>query len=111
MEFLKYLFIRLTSKDSQTAIDTYVKLHSEPTIIFRNKTNHKPKRKVKYITKEVEKIVYVTTPSEPIKTSSKPIDKKEELLESLEFLRKKQYKTKQDKESIQIINSILKNMK
>jgi len=63
-------------------------------------------------------IIYQNKPMEVIKSStvvtnrpSKPVDKKEELLESLEFLRKKQYKTKQDKESIEIINSILKNMK
>lgn len=64
-------------------------------------------------------IIYPNKPMEVIRPSSivvnnspiKPMDKKEELLESLEFLRKKQYKTKQDKESIEIINSILKNMK
>lgn len=45
------------------------------------------------------------TPPQP-----KPITKKEELLESLEFLKNKKVKTKQDKESIEIINSVLKNM-
>jgi hypothetical protein len=40
----------------------------------------------------------------------KPLTKKEELLESLEFLKNKKVKTKQDKESIEIINSVLKNM-
>ena len=41
---------------------------------------------------------------------SKPLTKKEELLESLDFLKNKKVKTKQDKESIDIINSVLKNM-
>jgi hypothetical protein len=41
---------------------------------------------------------------------TKPVTKKEELLESLEFLKNKKVKTKQDKESIEIINSVLKNM-
>jgi len=41
---------------------------------------------------------------------TKPTTKKEELLESLEFLKNKKVKTKQDKESIEIINSVLKNM-
>jgi hypothetical protein len=40
----------------------------------------------------------------------KPVTKREELLESLEFLKNKKVKTKQDKESIDIINSVLKNM-
>ena len=40
----------------------------------------------------------------------KPTTKKEELLESLEFLKNKKVKTKQDKESIEIINSVLKNI-
>jgi hypothetical protein len=37
--------------------------------------------------------------------------KQEELEESLSFLNNKKVKTKQDKESIEIIKSILKNMK
>ena len=41
----------------------------------------------------------------------KPSTKKDELMESLKYLKNKQSKTKQDKESIEIINSILKNMK
>lgn len=44
------------------------------------------------------------------KPQQKPVTKKEELLESLEFLKNKKVKTKQDKESIDIINSVLKNM-
>jgi hypothetical protein len=44
------------------------------------------------------------------KPQPKPISKQEELLESLEFLKNKKVKTKQDKESIEIINSVLKNM-
>lgn len=44
------------------------------------------------------------------KPQQKPVTKKEELLESLEFLKNKKVKTKQDKESIEIINSVLKNM-
>jgi hypothetical protein len=41
----------------------------------------------------------------------KPVTKKEELLESLQYLTNKKSKTKQDRESIDIIKSILKNMK
>jgi hypothetical protein len=41
----------------------------------------------------------------------KPVDKREELEESLAFLNNKRVKTKQDKESIEIIKSVLKNMK
>ena len=44
------------------------------------------------------------------KSQPKTISKKEELLESLEFLKNKKVKTKQDKESIEIINSVLKNI-
>jgi hypothetical protein len=44
------------------------------------------------------------------KPQPKPVTKREELLESLEFLKNKKVKTKQDKESIEIINSVLKNM-
>jgi hypothetical protein len=41
----------------------------------------------------------------------KPVDKREELEESLTYLNNKKVKTKQDKESIEILKSILKNMK
>lgn len=46
-------------------------------------------------------------PNSPLK----PNDKKEELIESLEYLNSKKRKTKQDKESIYMLESILKNMK
>jgi hypothetical protein len=39
------------------------------------------------------------------------MDKKQELVESLEYLRKKSMKTKQDKESISMLEAVLKNMK
>jgi hypothetical protein len=41
----------------------------------------------------------------------KPKSKKDELLESLDYLKSKQFKTKQDRESIYTLEMILKNMK
>jgi hypothetical protein len=66
--------------------------------------------------KEVVPSVYTisnveTKPVEIVKPSPKPVTKREELLESLEYLKNKKSKTKQDRESIDIIKSILKNMK
>jgi hypothetical protein len=49
----------------------------------------------------------VQVPNSPMK----PVDKREELEESLTYLNNKKVKTKQDKESIEILKSILKNMK
>ena len=46
------------------------------------------------------------TPVEP----TKPDSKKEELLKSLSYLKSKRVKTKKDKESINIIESVIKNM-
>lgn len=41
---------------------------------------------------------------------SQPKSKKDEVIESLEFLKKKRFKTKQDKESIDLLESVLKNI-
>ena len=40
----------------------------------------------------------------------KPSTKKEELMESLKYLKDKQSKTKQDKDSIGVLEAVLKNM-
>ena len=98
MKLLKYLIIRLTTKGSDNAIKVYNTLYpAAPT-------------EPKYV--EVPK--YVRVPESPIQVPNspmKPVDKKEELEESLSYLNDKKVKSKQDKESIEIIKSILKNMK
>lgn len=94
MKLLKYLIIRITTKGSQDAIKVYETLYGK----------HQPE--IKY--------VRATEPTSPIKVTNspiKPVDKREELEESLAFLNNKKVKTKQDKESIEIIKSILNNMK
>lgn len=100
MKLLKYLIIRLTTKGSDNAVKVYNTLYPPaPT-------------ETKYV--EVPKYVRVPEPESPIKVPNspmKPVDKREELEESLSFLNNKKVKTKQDKESIEIIKSVLKNMK
>jgi hypothetical protein len=86
-KLLSILLIRLIVKDTDESIKLY-------ETIFRPE----PKPQLEYGN------VSITKPQ------SKPISKQEELLESLEFLKNKKVKTKQDKESIDIINSVLKNM-
>lgn len=67
---------------------------------------------IDFVEVDDNEIVYESLP-EPVtyKPSPKPVTKKEELLESLQYLTNKKSKTKQDRESIDIIKSILKNMK
>ena len=86
-KLLILLLIRLIVKDTNEAIKIY-------NIIFKTESNKQPEYGNVSITKP----------------QPKPVTKKEELLESLEFLKNKKVKTKQDKESIDIINSVLKNM-
>jgi FlaA1/EpsC-like NDP-sugar epimerase len=81
------LFIRLIVRDTNESIKIY-------EVIFKKENNKQPEYGNVSITKP----------------QPKPVTKKEELLESLEFLKNKKVKTKQDKESIDIINSVLKNM-
>lgn len=54
--------------------------------------------------KEKEVIEYETV-------NSKPIDKKQEIMDSLCYLKSKEKKTNQDKESIYMLEMILRNMK
>jgi hypothetical protein len=110
MKLLDFLAVRLISKDTESAVKVYNALYSQPRVVY--KPQPQPKPVVKVVEKVVEKIVYVPAPA-PIgpKPSPKPVTKKEELLESLQYLNNKKSKTKQDRESIDIIKSILKNMK
>ena len=110
MKLLDFLAVRLISKDTESAVKVYNALYSQPRVVY--KPQPKPVPQPKPIVKVVEKIVYVPAPApvEP-KPSPKPVTKKEELLESLQYLNNKKSKTKQDRESIDIIKSILKNMK
>jgi hypothetical protein len=93
MKLLKYLIIRATTKGSNEAINVY-------------KTLYKPK--VVTIPTEPLPIVksVINVPNSPYK----PMDKKQEMIESLEYLKGKSVKTKQDKESISMLEAILKSM-
>lgn len=98
MKLLKYLIIRLTTKGSDNAIKVYNTLY--------------PSTETKYV--EVSKYVRIPESKSPVQVPNspmKPVDKREELEESLTFLNNKRVKTKQDKESISMLESILKNMK
>ena len=100
MKLLKYLIIRLTTKGSDNAIKVYNTLY--PAAPYETK----------YV--EVPKYVRVSEPQSLVQVPNspmKPVDKREELEESLTYLNNKKVKTKQDKESIEILKSILKNMK
>ena len=100
MKLLKYLIIRLTTKGSDNAIKVYNTLYPATST------------ETKYV--EEPKYVRMPAPQSQIQilnSPMKPVDKREELEESLAFLNNKRVKTKQDKESIEIIKSILKNMK
>jgi hypothetical protein len=91
MKLLKYLIIRVTCKGSDAAIRVYNTLYPnvEPTV---------PQPQI------VKQPVIV--PNSPLK----PKDKKQEMVESLEYLKAKSVKSKQDKESISMLESVLKNM-
>ena len=114
MKLLDFLAVRLISKDTESAVKVYNALYSQPRVVYKPQPKPVPQPKpiVKVVEKIVEKIVYVPAPApvEP-KPSPKPVTKKEELLESLQYLTNKKSITKQDRESIDIIKSILKNMK
>lgn len=92
-ELIKYLVIRCTTRHAKTAIEVYNTLY--------------PKQKeVIYVEKPV-----VTQVENSMSVTSIPVkNKKDEILESLNYLKSKTVKTKQDKESIYSLEMVLKNM-
>jgi len=79
---------------TKTANDIIAMIGESTTIIYKDKPLEVVKKPI-------------NIPNSPLK----PMDKKQELVESLEYLRKKSMKTKQDKESISMLEAVLKNMK
>ena len=92
MKLLKYLIIRVTCKNADTALKIYTTLYPNVTpIVSQSQVVKKP----------------INVPNSPLK----PMDKKQEMIESLEYLNKKSVKSKQDKISISMLEAVLKNMK
>lgn len=92
MKLLKYLIIRVTCKNADTAIKVYNTLYPEVTpIVYQSQVVKQP----------------INVPNSPLK----PMDKKQEMVDSLEYLKAKPTKSKQDKESISMLEAVLKNMK
>jgi hypothetical protein len=88
---IRYGIIRLLSKDTNTAMKVY-------EFLFSNKT-------------ETEKNKVLVKEEVIEKKGEKSKNKKDDLMESLSYLKNKKVKTKQDKESIYTLEMILKNMK
>ena len=86
-ELLKYLVIRITTRHAKTAIDVYNTLY--------------PKQK---------EVIYVDNSTSVVSVQNTK-SKKDEILDSLNYLKNKKVKTKQDKESIYSLEMVLKNMK
>ena len=53
----------------------------------------------------------VVTKESPKRKTNKPKSKKDEIIEALEYMKSKKGKTKKDKESIYMLEMVLKNMK
>ena len=95
--------IKLTKKEykkliksvaEKTAKDIIEMIGESTTIIYKDKPIEVVKQPI-------------NVPNSPLK----PMDKKQEMVESLEYLKSKPTKSKQDKESISMLEAVLKNMK
>jgi hypothetical protein len=95
--------IKLTKKEykkliksvvEKTAQDIIEMIGESTTIIYKDKPIEVVKQPI-------------NVPNSPLK----PMDKKQEIVESLEYLKAKPTKSKQDKESISMLEAVLKNMK
>jgi hypothetical protein len=92
-ELLKYLVIRCTTRHAKTALEVYNTLYPKQTeVVYLEKP----------VTYQVENNMTVSS------VSSK--SKKDEILESLNYLKSKKVKTKQDKDSIYSLEMVLKNL-
>ena len=94
--------IKLTKKEykklvksivEKTAQDILAMIGESTTIIYRDKPLEVVKKTI-------------NVPNSPLK----PMDKKQEMVESLDYLKSKSMKTKQDKESISMLEAVLKNI-
>lgn len=85
-ELLKYLIIRITTRHAKTAIDIYNTLY--------------PNQK---------EVVYVDNTTSVVSVQNVK-SKKDEIIDSLNYLKNKKIKTKQDKESIYSLEMVLKNI-
>jgi 23S rRNA-/tRNA-specific pseudouridylate synthase len=94
--------IKLTKKEykklvksivEKTAKDIIDMIGESTTIIYKDKPIEVVKKPI-------------NVPNSPLK----PTDKKQEMIESLEYLKKKPVKSKQDKISIDMLEAVLKNM-
>jgi hypothetical protein len=91
-ELLKYLVIRCTTRHAKTALEIYNTLYvKQKEVVYVEKP----------VTYQVENNMTVSS------VSSK--SKKDEILDSLNYLKSKKVKTKQDKESIYSLEMVLKN--
>ena len=95
--------IKLTKKEykklvksiaEKTAKDIIDMIGESTTIIYKDKPLEVIKKPI-------------NVPNSPLK----PTDKKQEMIESLEYLKKKPVKSKQDKISIDMLEAVLKNIK
>ena len=94
-ELIKYLVIRITTRHARTAADIYQILYpvKEKEVVY------------------VDRIVYKgTSKNVSVSSVSNPNTKKDEILNSLEYLKNKKVKSKQDKDSIYSLEMVLKNM-
>lgn len=93
-ELLKYLVIRCTTRHAKTALEVYNTLYpKQKELIYVERP----------VTSQVGNNMTVSS------VSSK--SKKDEILESLNYLKSKKVKTKQDKDSIYSLEMVLKSMK
>jgi hypothetical protein len=86
-----YLIIRLTTRHAETACKIYQKIYDPESI-----------RPIINVSQSTE------TPS--VVTVETPKSKKQEIVDSLNYLKSKPVKTKKDKESIYSLEMVLKNM-
>ena len=101
-ELFKYLVIRMTTRHAETAVSIYERIYQpqKNNTIINVSNNH-------FTTETKDDTSKLST----VTTVSKSNTKKDEILDSLNYLKNKKVKTKQDKDSIYSLEMVLKNMK
>ena len=87
-----YLFVRLTTRHALTAIKIFETIQKSEPI------------------KPTEPVININNTSTGFTDSGKVKSKKQEIIDTINYLKSKQSKTKTDKESLYSLEMILKNM-
>lgn len=111
-EIIRFWFIKRMVKDPSLSAEIYQMIYHRKTFNSQVPTISYAQPKFETPKLEISGKSWVSSPKQNIEDKQKPkiSERKRELLEGLKFLQNKTNKTKQDRESIGMLEAALKNV-